>query len=436
MRRRRGEQFDARALKQKDLLGRGLGAVVFATMVLTPVVIDLQAKDAFRYPKELVVRTGCILVCALLASAAILNGWRWPFHSISKRIRIASAAVVAWTTIAALTATSQTLAIASAVTVLGYYVFFLGVSIVAVRRRSLAIVLALLIPAAINAVVLLLQAGQIWNPFSKWLPISGRVTLIALLGNVGDVGGYLAPAALIAVAASLAMRSKTALAIAIICLSALIASQSLTAIVASTAGLIALSALLFFRRPAYVALVIALIAGTTLLYGPLRRRTATAFDMLRQGKTDAALSDRLTAFVAAVEMIRDHPIAGVGPGCYAFNYFDYKIRAEVLYPVLAQSMSRSTNFAETHNDHLQIASEIGIPGYLICLTALIIAFMPSFRSPQKDSRAEFARLSALPTATVLFVSALAHFPMHLATSALIYVCAFGITSAWDKDNAS
>src|SRR5260370_28744920 len=170
MTRGRGERFGARGFDRRRALERGLEAVVFATIILTPLVVDIQDKERFRYPKELVVGPGCILMAAFLVSTTIVEGWHWPFRYIPKRVNMVLAAILMWMAITTVTATNHRLALASIVAVVCYVVFFASASIVAGTRRSPAVVLILLPPAAITAVILLLQPAQLWSPFSGWIP--------------------------------------------------------------------------------------------------------------------------------------------------------------------------------------------------------------------------------------------------------------------------
>lgn len=412
---------------------RALELLLFATIILTPLVVDIRSKDPFRYPKELLVRAGSIFMGAAIVSGMIIDGWKLPLRFMTRHARFLLSAIVVWTGVTAITAVNHVVATASAATVGLYAILFISMVIVAQRRKSFIVAVILLIPAVMNSLVLLLQACRIWSPFSKWLPMT---TLVALLGNSDDVGGYLAPLVIIALAAGLAFRSRLAGAAAILILAAVIGTQTRTAIVAVAAGVIGLTIVKFGRRAALPAVLAAVAMIFMLAYAPVGKRMWEAVDHLRKGNVNVALSGRLTAFQAAIEMVRDHPVLGVGPGCYGFEYFDYKIRAEVLYPSLQQSMSRATNFAEAHNDHLQIASETGIPGYLLFLASLLFASERSFHGRGKEPTAEFARLAGVPTATVLFVSSFALFPLQLAASTVVYVCVFGMVNAWSTENAA
>jgi O-antigen ligase len=186
-----------------------------------------------------------------------------------------------------------------------------------------------------------------------------------------------------------------------------------------------------------VAIALAVSLALVLLaYAPVRNRVFIAIRHWKEGDVNVLLSNRLTAFAAAYDMIKHHPIVGVGPGCYGFQYFNYKIRAEMRHPSLAASMSRSTNFAEVHNDHLQIAAETGVPGYILFIIALAIAASPSFQRRVADRYCEFARLTAAPLVAVLFISSLAHFPLQLAVSTSFYVSTFAVTRAWSMTDES
>ena len=115
-------------------------------------------------------------------------------------------------------------------------------------------------------------------------------------------------------------------------------------------------------------------------------------------------------------MFRDRPLTGVGPGCFAWQYMPYKVRAELAYPPLRTAFLRGTNFGEVHNDHLQLLAEEGAVAYGLSLAALVILSAISLRRRQRDTtdaRYEFARLLALPLAVTFFVLALGQFPLEL-----------------------
>ncbi len=412
------------------MFARAIELLVYCTIVLTPLVVDLAAREPFRYPKELMVRAGAILIAGVLGAGLALGALPWPAEHTRHRILLTVGAIVTWTAITSAAAVNRMPAIGSLALVCAYTVVFIATCMVVNVRRSFTPVVILLLPAVINALVLLLQALKIWSPFEAWLGMTDRASLVALLGNPNDVGGYLAPAVVVAVALALVTRNAAAWIASLLLLAGVVGTESLTAIAAVIAGLGAMLVVRLGRRGlvASIALVV-IISGMAGAYTPVRSRAVEAFRAVRAGEA-TLMSNRLTAFAAAAGMIGDHPVFGVGPGGFGFQYFDYKIRAEERYPALKISMSRSTNFGEAHNEHLQIAAEAGVIGYLLFLAVFAVTAAPSLHRTAAVASSEFARLASLPLATVLFVSSLAHFPLQIAASALFYVCAFAITTRW------
>jgi len=410
-----------------------LTTCVYATLLLTPLVVDIAAYEAFRFPKEMVARAGCIAMLALILYAVATEGWRWLSGFETKKTHILLVAIIAWSALTTATAANRILALESFGLIFLCVVLYASSFIVAKERRSFALIAAMLVPATINAIILILQATQIWSPFSAWIPSGDRVSLVALLGNPNDVGGYLAPATILGVATALATRNLWAAMSSVICCAAVVATQGFTGIAAMALGLLAVSILKYRWRAVYATAVMTVVIVIGLFaYRPLHERMDRAIDLVRRGDVNAATSNRLTAFTAAIEMFRDHPLLGVGPGGYAFAYFDYKIRAEVRHPYLAQSMSRATNFAEAHNDHLEMLAEGGLPAYILFLAALFLTMRPSMSEASEQSTSEFARLAALPLVVTLATSAMAHFPLQLAVSLTLYVCAAAAVRAWGE----
>ena len=95
------------------------------------------------------------------------------------------------------------------------------------------------------------------------------------------------------------------------------------------------------------------------------------------------------------------------------------------------------NFGEVHNDHLQVASETGLPGYALFLAALVLVASATWRprtvpAEKEDdrSRATFVRLLALPLAVSMFILALAQFPLELVAPTHAYLWAAAAIVAW------
>jgi O-antigen ligase len=420
---------------------RALQWIVFLTALAIPLIISPAGRDTFRLPKELAARAFAFVAGALLLS--LLPGRdRWREFTMAKRELICVAAIAAWTIVSALCATNRTLAWEAVGTMVVAVVLFLAAFGTAGRNRSMLVPFGVVAAASLNAVVDLLQMAG-WSPF----PISEadpHLAQTALLGNPNDVGMTLVPATIAAVAIALAARGKTrsvAWALSALCAATLVLTQTVTAIVAGTVALI------FFapRQSRRVKLTVAATAAVTamLLFAvvtPLRVRVLGMVAAAREGRYSDLSSSRVTPFLVAWEMTRDHPVTGVGPGGYRFGFFDYKLEVDRKYRKLMPermnewSIGRRSNFGETHNDWLQTAAETGLPGVALFAASL---FLLARRKPwgSTDVAADFSARAALPLAVSLGVLALAQFPLRLAAPTILYVILAGSIVGWRSRDA-
>ncbi|HEX3581334.1 MAG TPA: hypothetical protein VH087_06205, partial [Thermoanaerobaculia bacterium] len=173
------------------------------------------------------------------------------------------------------------------------------------------------------------------------------------------------------------------------------------------------------------------IAG--LAYSPLRTRLQAVVGQFRAGDYAEATSGRVTPFLAAADMAKAHPLLGVGPHGFAWEYFPYKIKVEKEHPKLARAYAHIFNFSEVHNDHLQLIAECGIVTYVLLLLAVIGVVARAQRTGGHEDRSAFARTAALPLAIAMGVLCLAHFPLHLTAPALMFVYFGALIYGWSDE---
>jgi tetratricopeptide (TPR) repeat protein len=255
----------------------------------------------------------------------------------------------------------------------------------------------------------------------------------ALQGNPDDVGGLVVVPALVAVALVLTDRARRALWVPVAALLLLaLATGRLTALIACGAALLTM-AFLRSKRGAIIGTAVLVVAAIGLVggYRPMRERATGIVAALRTHNYAEATSGRVTPFIAAATMAKDHPLFGIGPGCFRWHYFDYKLAAERAHPSLAKAWSADYNFAETHNEHLQTLAETGIAGYAIFAAALIVLGTSSRRKQEEESeRDALVRTLALPLAVGIGILCLAHFPLHLAASTVVIIYVAALCVAW------
>jgi hypothetical protein len=386
-----------------------------------PIVVSFAGNESFRLPKEIVLRACAIVIAGAAAAAMLLRQIAMPAVSVLRDRAVAFAvAAVGWTAVTAAAATNVRLALFGLAYVACAAIVYLACLYQSGRSsRTHAAILIVLVPAAINSILAALQAFDIWSPFRPPPNLDRHHLTCGLLGNPDYVGVYLVGPTLLAIAAAAAtsgrLRAMYA-AFAIVLAGGCVVARSLTAIIGLAVAIVLL-AFLFDSKRALVATACLVLAGaaTTAMYPPLRQRVVLARNAVAVGDYDRFLSGRLAAFIAAWQMARDHPLLGVGPHCYHYEFFPYRLRLDAQYPSMMQSASVGSNFGEVHNDHLQVLAETGVPGFALLLAGF--AFLAGLSRKNKESveiRPRIARLLALPLSAATAVAALGQFPLLLS----------------------
>ena len=395
----------------------------------------MQGDEAFRLPKELAFRAEAILllVAAVFWITARQRTWTIPRGAEL----IVAAAALAWTIVTLAFSTNRMLSLDSLITVVAAIVIFIATRMAA-PSLSLIAIDVLMIPACINAALVILQELKLWTPLR--LTISGgHYASVGLLGNANDVGTFLAPPALAAVVMAVTSGGKRRwiyAAIALLLGGGIVASATRTAVVTLVASLVVFG-VLHSRRSA-----IAVVAALVVLALPLCSRSTGIGRSLRELAQAARnrdyqrlTSERIVPFLAALDMVRDHPLLGVGPGCFKYNYMDYRVGLAAHY---GDSLTHGwpMNWGEVHNDHLQVASETGLPGYALFLGALAVFAGSRRRAPAQTPEATFARTLRWPLAAGVFVLCLAQFPLEVAAPRLLLLTLGALCVAWDGSDAA
>jgi putative inorganic carbon (HCO3(-)) transporter len=193
----------------------------------------------------------------------------------------------------------------------------------------------------------------------------GTVRIYSTLENPNLLGGFLLPTLPLAVVALLRWpgpaRRLFALASLVLGLVALVLTYSRGAWMGMVVSLAALGLLLVLRLsrtwpPLWRRLfpLLLLGGGAVLLVllvaavEPLRVRVLSLF----AGREDSSNNFRMNVWTSALEMVRDRPLLGIGPGNKAFN---------LIYPLYQQP---KFNALSAYSIPLEWAVEAGIPGLL------------------------------------------------------------------------
>ena len=190
------------------------------------------------------------------------------------------------------------------------------------------------------------------------------------------------------------------------CVYSLALTQTLASLAAVATGAVVLALLELPRRKVLAGLAAAAVVATVLVLAvaPLRVRVMGKLQGLAEGDLNEVLTGRLDGWRAALWMMREHPLAGVGHGAYLPEYVPAKLdlldRGVEFLPGQVTPV-----FDNAHNEVLNAGAEWGIPGLLALAWGLWVVFRAA------RSRREALIWSGL---TALAVLSMAYFPFHVA----------------------
>lgn len=154
-----------------------------------------------------------------------------------------------------------------------------------------------------------------------------------------------------------------------------------------------------------LALVIALFGGVVLLGGEdaLTR-------MVGSVNTDDPTTGRAHFWGVTVDIIKTHPLIGIGLGAFGVVYTGYDSR---------NGMYR---LEQAHNDYLQVLSDGGIVGAVLGLFFLVSLFRMGFS--RRESRDDFRRgvaTAALAGCFAVLIHSFFDFTLHTPANALLFL---------------
>ncbi|MES1023761.1 IctB family putative bicarbonate transporter [Gloeocapsa sp. BRSZ] len=240
-------------------------------------------------------------------------------------------------------------------------------------------------------------------------PLSKTTRVYSYLGNPNLLAAYLLPAIALSAMAIFAWRGWIPKALALtmflvnsICLVLTFSRGGWIGLLALAVSLLVLLVYWlsiqlppFWRKwslPILLAGMLSVLILAILFVEPVRDRVLSIF----AGRGDSSNNFRINVWLAVIEMIRDRPILGIGPGNNAFN---------LVYPLYQQPKYTALS---AYSVPLEIAVETGLIGLFCFLWLIVVLFSQGLtqlqRLRQQNTREGFWLIAAI----AIMVGMLAH----------------------------
>jgi len=159
---------------------------------------------------------------------------------------------------------------------------------------------------------------------------------------------------------------------------------------------------------------------------PLRARLDAAAQLAQAGDWDALLTYRFGPWAAALEMVRERPLLGFGPGTFGAEFAPHRLRAEIRHQRRLVVPRETSTYAEAHDDYLQALAEGGLVTGLPLLAALVLllaGLAGRLRPSAPDERQELVVVLGVLCAGA--IGALTWFPIQQPAAAPALLLALG-----------
>ena len=369
-------------------------------------LVDPRAEAAFEAPKRFAATLAIVVAAlAVLALPCLTAPPQWRKGPAERRAAFyLFLAALSGSLIAALASPRRAVSLdAMRVLVLFGLLVPLGASRCLEGGRSRLLLAVFLAVSAINGVASILQALGVFEPFAVE-SIAGRVSSVGFVGNEGYLALLMALAAVATLGIAL-LASRTSIRAA--AWGALVLFVLALALTRDVTGWIALlvGALPFARAPlvnrrsrAWAAAALLALIAAVMAMPALRGRVKNLVRKAETGEWDQLLSYRLVPWAAAVEMVRERPLLGYGPGSFAAEFVPNRLRAEIFWGRRLVNPHLNSFYAQAHCEYLQALAEAGIPAGLAADAAfamLLIGLVRSLGRVPEPIRAETHVVAAI-----------------------------------------
>ena len=169
----------------------------------------------------------------------------------------------------------------------------------------------------------------------------------------------------------------------------------------------------------FVVIALIIISATMFMPEDIKQRAITLLEFKEGGFEDMSIQGRLIVNRNTLEMIKDYPILGSGPG--TFN---------ILYPKYRDPRLR-TFMNATHNDYLQYAEEMGLFGIGSFILLLVLFFKKSLNLIKNlpDKCLQGLTIGFLVSISAIAIHGLVDFNLQIPANALLFWIILALSSS-------
>jgi len=204
-------------------------------------------------------------------------------------------------------------------------------------------------------------------------------------------------------------------------LTALILSLSRGGWIGSLMGLTFMGIVLLTNRYFTRKKLIAALAGGFLSAAFIVLASTPVVERIRtldQGTEVPNFKARVTVWGGVVEMIKDHPMLGTGPGTFSTVFTQYQP------PGIPQ------RYFMAHNDYLHFISEAGLPLAAVIIWMIIALYRKGFKKMQNPSRLiRGITIGAMTGITAILVHSIGDFNLHIPANAILFTVLAALVAA-------
>lgn len=168
-----------------------------------------------------------------------------------------------------------------------------------------------------------------------------------------------------------------------------------------------------------ITILLLIVGYITLADTPITRRVKSIFN-----PDISSVQERIFKWRTAQEMIKDHPLFGVGIGAVKVNYALYQAKAKEKMEIPL----RATSESQIHNEYLQIWAEAGIVGLLAFLSIILAFFYAGIKQlrKRKDIISGGILIGILASVAGILMDSIPNFPLHIVPTGFLFWLYLGV----------